>query len=111
MGRDEFVTEFLERGLPGFYLAVVREGEVAAGEPIVELQRDPRGFGVTEVARLFAGTATTSRACDARLTSTCFRMRGATTSGSGWTLERREPLDARRVRASGGSGEQAPCAG
>jgi MOSC domain-containing protein YiiM len=54
MGRDEFVTEFLERGLPGFYLAVVREGEVAAGEPIVELQRDPRGFGVTEVARLFA---------------------------------------------------------
>jgi MOSC domain-containing protein YiiM len=54
MGRDEFVTEFLERGLLGFYLAVVREGEVAAGEPIVELQRDPRGFGVTEVARLFA---------------------------------------------------------
>lgn len=54
MGRDEFVTEFLERGLLGFYLAVVRVGEVAAGDPIVELQRDPRGFGVTEVARLFA---------------------------------------------------------
>src|SRR6266540_1803307 len=28
MGRDEFVTEFLERGLHGFYLAVAREGEV-----------------------------------------------------------------------------------
>jgi MOSC domain-containing protein YiiM len=54
MGRDEFVTEFLERGLLGFYLAVAREGEVAAGDPIVELQRDPRGFRVTEIARLFA---------------------------------------------------------
>jgi MOSC domain-containing protein YiiM len=54
MGRDEFVTEFLERGLYGFYLAVVREGEVEAGDPIVELSRDPRGVTVTEIARLFA---------------------------------------------------------
>ena len=62
MGRDEFVTEFLERGLLGFYLAVAREGEVAAGDPIVELQRDPRRFGVTEIARLYRrATATTSR--------------------------------------------------
>ena len=53
MGRDEFVTEFLERGLLGFYLTVVREGEVAAGDPIVELARDPRDFRVTEVARLY----------------------------------------------------------
>src|ERR671918_1041182 len=28
MGSDEFVTEFLERGLLGFYFAVVEEGEV-----------------------------------------------------------------------------------
>jgi MOSC domain-containing protein YiiM len=54
MGRDAFVTEFLERGLLGFYLAVAREGDVAAGDPIVERHRDPRGFGVTEVARLYA---------------------------------------------------------
>ena len=44
MGRDEFVTEFLERGLLGFYFAVAREGEVEAGDPIVALSRDPRGF-------------------------------------------------------------------
>ena len=55
MGRDEFVTEFLERGLLGFYLAVVREGEVAAGDEIAEVARDPRGFPVTEVARLYVG--------------------------------------------------------
>ena len=53
MGRDEFVTEFLQRGLFGFYLAVAREGEVEAGDEIVALSRDPRGFRVTEIARLF----------------------------------------------------------
>jgi MOSC domain-containing protein YiiM len=68
MGRDEFVTEFLERGLLGFYLAVAREGEVAAGDEIVELARDPRGYRVTEVARLYAldrdDVATMRRAAD-----------------------------------------------
>ncbi|HEY9458154.1 MAG TPA: MOSC domain-containing protein [Gaiella sp.] len=54
MGRDRFVKEFLERGLLGFYLSVAREGEVAAGDRIVELARDPHGFRVTEVARLFS---------------------------------------------------------
>ena len=41
------------RGLYGFYLGVVREGEVEAGDSIVELVRDPRGFRVTEIARLY----------------------------------------------------------
>jgi MOSC domain-containing protein YiiM len=54
MGRDEFVAEFLERGLLGFYFAVVQEGELEAGDPIVELSHDPSGFGVTEVTRLYA---------------------------------------------------------
>jgi MOSC domain-containing protein YiiM len=54
LGRDEFVSEFLERGLLGFYLAVAREADVAAGDPIVELARDPRGFRATEVAPLYA---------------------------------------------------------
>jgi MOSC domain-containing protein YiiM len=53
MGRDAFVTEFLERGLFGFYLAVAREGEVEAGDEIVELECDPRRFRVAEVARLY----------------------------------------------------------
>ena len=54
MGRDEFVAEFLERDLLGFYFAVVQEGIVEAGDPIVEVSRDPRGFKVTEVTRLYA---------------------------------------------------------
>jgi MOSC domain-containing protein YiiM len=54
MWRDEFVTEFLERGLYGFYLAVTGEGHVEAGDPIVALTRDPHRFGVNEIARLYA---------------------------------------------------------
>jgi MOSC domain-containing protein YiiM len=54
MGRDEFVTDFLQRDLLGFYLAVAREGEIEAGDPVVALSRDPRRFRVTEVARLYA---------------------------------------------------------
>lgn len=53
MGRDAFVTEFLERGLFGFYLAVVEEGDVGAGDPIVEIRRDPHRLPVTEIARLY----------------------------------------------------------
>jgi MOSC domain-containing protein YiiM len=54
MGRDEFVVEFLERGLLGFYFAVAKQGEVEAGDPIVELSRHPAGFGVTEITPLCA---------------------------------------------------------
>ena len=54
MKDDAFVTDFLERGLYGFYLAVVEEGAVAAGDMIAALERDPHGFRVSEVARLYA---------------------------------------------------------
>jgi MOSC domain-containing protein YiiM len=54
MGDDDFVMAFLERGLHGFYLAVAREGHIEAGDEIVEVSRDPRGVGVTAIARLYA---------------------------------------------------------
>jgi ferredoxin-NADP reductase/MOSC domain-containing protein YiiM len=54
MDRDAFVVEFLERGLLGFYFAVAQEGDVEAGDPIVQLSRHPAGFGVTEITRLYA---------------------------------------------------------
>jgi MOSC domain-containing protein YiiM len=44
MGRDEFVAEFLERGLLGFYLAVAKEGEIGPGDEIVALSRDPKNL-------------------------------------------------------------------
>ncbi len=53
LGRDEFVTEFLERGLLGFYLAVAEEGDIAAGDAILEIRRHPHRVPVTEIARLY----------------------------------------------------------
>lgn len=53
MGDDAFVAQFLARGLFGFYLAVVREGRLQAGDEIVTLERHPARFPVTDIARLY----------------------------------------------------------
>src|SRR6266700_1977581 len=39
-GRDDILKRFLQSGLTGFYFAVLKEGEVAAGDPIRLLHRD-----------------------------------------------------------------------
>lgn len=54
MRDDSFVQAFLERGLLGFYLAVVREGDVAAGDEIVPVHRHPARMPVTDITRLYA---------------------------------------------------------
>src|SRR5258708_534112 len=38
---DDMVRRFLASGRPGFYLAVMREGEVVAGDEIKAIARDP----------------------------------------------------------------------
>jgi MOSC domain-containing protein YiiM len=38
-GRDDMIKRFIASGRPGFYLAVVREGEVAAGDSIAVTHR------------------------------------------------------------------------
>jgi MOSC domain-containing protein YiiM len=38
-GRDDMIKRFIASGRPGFYLAVVREGEVAAGDSITFTHR------------------------------------------------------------------------
>jgi MOSC domain-containing protein YiiM len=38
-GRDDMIERFIASGRPGFYLAVVREGEVAAGDSIAFTHR------------------------------------------------------------------------
>jgi MOSC domain-containing protein YiiM len=50
---SSMVKRFLESGRSGFYFAVLREGEVGAGDEIRIVGRDPRGVSVAEVARLF----------------------------------------------------------
>jgi len=50
---DEMVKRFLASGRTGFYVAVTREGDVAAGDTIVSLARDANSVPVSEVTRLY----------------------------------------------------------
>jgi MOSC domain-containing protein YiiM len=53
-GRQDIVKRFLASGRTGFYLAVVREGTVAAGDAIELLARDGHGITVADITRLYA---------------------------------------------------------
>ena len=50
---DDMVKRFLESKRTGFYLAVVREGEVGAGDEIKVAARDPVAVPVSEITRLY----------------------------------------------------------
>ena len=52
-GRDDIRKRFLQSGLTGFYFAVLKEGEVAAGDPIRLLQRDKHQVKVADITRLY----------------------------------------------------------
>jgi MOSC domain-containing protein YiiM len=47
-GSDDMVKRFLASGRTGFYLAVVREGEVGAGDEIKLVAREPNAVPVSE---------------------------------------------------------------
>ena len=47
------VKRFLASGRTGFYVAVLREGEVGAGDEITVLSRDASALSVPEVTRLY----------------------------------------------------------
>jgi MOSC domain-containing protein YiiM len=52
-GSDDMVKRFLEIGRSGFYLAVVREGVVGAGDEITVVSRDQESVPVSAVTRLY----------------------------------------------------------
>jgi len=55
--RSDMVKRFLQSGRTGFYFAVVKEGEVAAGDSIELLQRDEHNIPVADVVNLYRGDA------------------------------------------------------
>jgi MOSC domain-containing protein YiiM len=57
-GRPDIVKRFLHSGRSGFYFAVLREGEVTAGDSIELLERDEHGITVTDVVNLYRRDAT-----------------------------------------------------
>jgi MOSC domain-containing protein YiiM len=48
--RDDMIKRFMRSGRSGFYLAVVLEGELAAGDRLEIVSRDPNGVTVADVA-------------------------------------------------------------
>ena len=52
-GREDILKRFLESGLTGFYFAVLKEREVAAGDRITLLQRDEHQVKVADITRLY----------------------------------------------------------
>jgi MOSC domain-containing protein YiiM len=51
--RQDIVKRFLTSGRTGFYLAVVEEGPVQAGDPIELVAQDPHGITVADITRLY----------------------------------------------------------
>lgn len=52
-GRDDVIARFLESGRPGFYLRVLQEGEVEAGDSCERISEDPGQLTVVDVIRLY----------------------------------------------------------
>lgn len=52
-GRPDMVKRFLRSGRSGFYLAVLREGDVGAGDPVERLGSDEPALSVAEIALLY----------------------------------------------------------
>jgi len=51
--RSDMTRMFLDSRRSGFYLRVLREGEVGAGDAIEVVEHDPRQVPVTEVTELY----------------------------------------------------------
>jgi MOSC domain-containing protein YiiM len=54
--RADMVKRFLKSERSGFYLKVVEEGEVGAGDGITRLARDERGVSVADIVTLYTAT-------------------------------------------------------
>jgi MOSC domain-containing protein YiiM len=50
---DDMVKRFLASGRSGFYLAVVREGEVGTGDEMQMISKDSNNVPVSEITRLY----------------------------------------------------------
>jgi len=52
-GSDDMVKRFLASGRTGFYVAVLREGEVGAGDEIELISGEANAVAVSEITRLY----------------------------------------------------------
>ena len=55
--RSDMVKRFLQSGRTGFYFAVLKEGEVAAGDSVELLEEDEHNIPVSDIVNLYRGDA------------------------------------------------------
>jgi MOSC domain-containing protein YiiM len=53
-GRTDIIKKFLASERTGFYLSVLQEGEVGAGDDIELIERDKQAVRISDITRLFA---------------------------------------------------------
>jgi MOSC domain-containing protein YiiM len=53
-GRMDVLKKFLASGRSGIYFKVLDEGEVAAGDPIVQVEKDHNRITISDIVRLYA---------------------------------------------------------
>jgi len=85
---DDMVKRFHESRRSGFYVKVTREGDVAAGDDVVLLERDPDSVSIAEINRLYFAKEYSSR--DARLVRRAIRTEALP---DGWKSYFEEKLD------------------
>jgi MOSC domain-containing protein YiiM len=90
-GRADMPDLFLASGRNGFYLAILEEGVVEAGDDVTLLQREPSSITVAEAAHLYAGK---------HLDPALLRRGLASPVPDGWKERYRQRLD--RLARSGG---------
>jgi MOSC domain-containing protein YiiM len=57
-GRSDIIKRFLASGRTGFYLSVLQEGEVEAGDLITLIKRDKQNVTVADIVRLYVSDKT-----------------------------------------------------
>jgi MOSC domain-containing protein YiiM len=58
--RDDMIKRFIASNTSGFYFSVIEEGEVAVGDSIEIVHRDPVGVSVADINHLYYGTSHSS---------------------------------------------------
>ena len=53
-GRMEVLKKFLASGRSGIYFKVLEEGEVGAGDSIIQIHKDTNRVGISDIVRLYA---------------------------------------------------------
>jgi MOSC domain-containing protein YiiM len=88
---DDMVKRFLASGRSGFYLAVIREGEVGAGDQMTPLSQDPNAVPVSAITRLYIAKRYSTD--DLQLTHRALRVAALPESWKEYFRERQEQVN------------------